>query len=209
MNIICFIALVVTVIPFWHVLVASMSNVRALVENKVFLWPVGLDFTSYLEALKTKEIWIAYGNTIFYAVFGTLICLFVTITAAYPLSRPGFKARRTIMLPFSFTMYFSGGPVPTFQVVKALGLYGHRMAIIIPAALSVFNLIICKTSFEEMPEILVKMGAQSMMSQTERFMLSTQMKYAVVIVSIGPILLIYPFMQKYFIKGVMIGAIKG
>ncbi len=280
--IICILAFAITLFPFIHVFSASFSEIRALLENRVYLWPVGIDFASYQEIFKLDEVWISYYNTIWYTVVGTAISIFVTTCAAYPLSRKSFTARRKVMLMFAFTMYFSGGLIPFYMVVNNLGMYNTRWALVIPTALNVFNLIICKTSFEGMPEeiyesakidgctdvgiffkmvlplqkaivsvlvlyyavanwnsffnallfisgnalqpiqlflrriliqsspeILLKMGLDNLAGEADRYMISLQMKYAVVIVGIGPILLIYPFIQKYLVKGVMIGAIKG
>ncbi len=278
---ICIFAFAVTLVPFIHVLVASFSDIRALVDNKVYLFPVGFDLTSYKEVLGMAEVWTSYYNTIWYTVVGTVLSLAVTLPAAYALSRKNFYPRRKLLLFFAFTMYFNGGLIPFYRVVNGLGLYGTRWAMILPVLLNVFNLIICRTSFEETPEeifesarldgcsdfrlffnillplqkgiiaviamyyavanwnsffnallflpdrslqplqlflrrvviqsspeILLKMGADSLANDASRFMMSMQMKYAVVIVSIGPILLVYPFVQKYLVKGVMIGAIK-
>ncbi len=280
--IICIMAFAVTLFPFIHVFSASFSEIRALLQNEVFLWPVGFDTTSYEEIFRLDEVWTSYYNTIWYTVVGTFISIIVTTCAAYPLSRKSFAPRRKIMLVFAFTMYFSGGLIPFYMVVNNLGMYNTRWALVIPTALNVFNLIICKTSFEGMPEeiyesakidgctdvgiffkmvlplqkaiisvlvlyyavanwnsffnallfisgnalqpiqlflrriliqsspeILLKMGLDNLSADADRYMMSLQMKYAVVIVGIGPILLIYPFIQRYLVKGVMIGAIKG
>ena len=270
---------IVIVYPLWFVVIASISNSDLVNQGKVTIWPLDVRFYGYQQILKDSRIWLGYRNTRFYVVFGTILNMIITMPAAYALSRPDFKARNPVMMYFVFTMYFSGGLVPTYMVVNKLGLINTPWILIIMVALNTYNLIIARTFIQNtipndlyesamldganhftifwhiiLPlskaiiavEILyyavfhwndyfnaliytsgaevqpLQMVLRRILLQNEAFASGNggvqggyaqssadQVKYAVIIVSTVPILLVYPFVQKYFEKGVMIGAVKG
>ncbi|MFV0399424.1 MAG: carbohydrate ABC transporter permease [Oscillospiraceae bacterium] len=267
--------------PLLFVLSASVSDPNAVWTGQVILLPKGLNINGYIEILKYKDIWVGYRNTLFYTIVGTAVNLVMTVCAAYPLSRPDFMLRRPLTLVFMFTMYFSGGLIPTYLIVQKLGLINSPWAIIIPSAVSIYNVIITRTYFENsIPDSLREAseldGANSLqflirivlplsgpilavmglyygvgrwnsyfdaliylnnkeMYPLQMFLrdiliqnkmqldlpgldpvqavakkqLGEIMKYAMIVVATVPVLCVYPFIQKHFVKGVMIGAIKG
>ena len=273
--------LVIFVWPLWFIIIASFSNPNEVWNGNVVLWPIGFNLDAYKEALKYENIWIGYKNTIIYTVIGTLINIIMTICAAYPLSRKDFMPRNVLMMMFMVTMFFSGGLIPTYMVVNSLHLSNTIWAMMIPNAVTIFNVIITRTYFvnsipmslQEAAELdgantfqyLIKvvlplskpilavivlyygvahwndffsaliylkdkelLPLQSFLrdllinSQVDTNMagldlaeveakrqLAETLKYSIIIISTVPILCIYPFIQKYFVKGIMIGAIKG
>ena len=248
--------------------------------NVLFL-PKGFNLEGYKFILGYEDIWIGYGNTLFYTVAGTFVNLVLTLTAGYALSRRFLPGRRVLMGLLTFTMYFTGGMIPTYQVVDSLGLVDKPIIMIIMGAVNVYNLIITRTFFQSnipddlresaqldgcnefnfflkiviplstsiiavmtiyyavahwndymtallylrnrdsyplqifLREVLILdelTNSQTLMMEKDairRQQMLMSMKYGVIIVSSLPILILYPFMQKYFVKGVMIGAIKG
>ena len=269
-------AMLVVLYPLYFVLLASFSGPNYVVNGTVWLWPKGLTLNGYRKILEDSRIWIGYRNTILYAGVGTLISLFVTLPAAYALARRELMLRKFFMLFFTFTMFFSGGLIPTFLVVRGLGLYDTFWAIVIPWSLSVWSLIITRTFF--MTEIPEELRDSAMMDGCTNFNFFAQIvlplskaivavialysivghwngyfnalvylrnaqlrplqlflrdilllygnvedmspddslnniveiiKYGVIVVSIVPLLIVYPFIQRYFVKGVMIGSLKG
>lgn len=274
--------LIIFVWPLWFVVIASVSNPNEVWNGNVILLPKGFTLMAYEELMKYKMIWTGYRNTIFYTVVGTLVNLVVTICAAYPLSRKDFMPRNFFMFLFMLTMYFGGGLIPTYLVVSGLGLVDTRWAMIIPGAVSIYNIIITRTYFmnsipASLQEAATLDGANSfqylmrvvlplskpiiaviglyyavghwndfytaliylynedlmpLQSFLRDMLMSTKMtlnnlsgldtatvelkthlaqtlKYSVIIVSTVPVLCIYPFIQKYFVKGVMVGSVKG
>lgn len=272
--------LVAVLYPLVFVVSASFSDSLLVMQGKVWLWPQGFNLEAYKRVFQNQDILTGYRNVLFYTALGTAINLALTVAGAYPLSRRDFVGRNALMLFFTFTMFFSGGLIPTYLVVKSLGLVGTFWALLLPGAVSVYNLIIMRTFFQNtiptelqesavmdgasnfrillsivlplsMPviavitlyyavshwnayfnaliylsdrsqyplqlflrELLIQNQAQDMMeSATESIaqqqLLMESIKYAVIIVSSIPVLLLYPFLQRYFVKGVMIGAIKG
>ena len=267
--------------PVWHVVMASFSDAGKLTSHTgVVWWPLGdLNLGGYKIVLNSPSIGSGYANTAFYVIVGTLISLVLTIMGAYALSRNTMKYRGTIMLFLSFTMLFNGGMIPTYMVVKnVVHMYDTRWAVIIPSAISVFNLIILRTAFSQVPESLVESAkldgasewtimfriivplskatiavillyyavgiwnswfpAMIYLKGREKYPLQLILreilllndtgvmttsadavknvqlerklvKYCTIIVSTLPIMCFYPFIQKYFTKGVMIGAVKG
>ncbi|NSW91300.1 MAG: carbohydrate ABC transporter permease [Firmicutes bacterium] len=273
-----FIALVIciTLYPFVYILSCSISNPAAVAVGKVWLLPKGITFDAYRRVIEDRLVWISYKNTLWYVSVGTTINMLLTTITAYPLSRKRFSGRNPIMMFISFTMFFSGGMVPTYLLVKNLGLINSRWAIVIPVAISTWNLIIMRTFFEGIPEslyeaatidgcndigILLKIylslskpvmavmvlfyavshwnsyfNAMLYLNKEELYPLQMLLRkiliqyeqsdlmadvmegrdavgqtirYATIIISSLPIISVYPFLQKYFVKGVMIGAIKG
>lgn len=276
------ILLIIFVWPLWFVVIASFSNPNEVWNGNVLLFPKGFTTMAYEALVDYNMIWIGYRNTIFYTVVGTLVNLFMTICAAYPLSRKDFLPRNFFMFMFMLTMYFGGGLIPTYLVVSSVGLINSPWAMIIPGACSIYNVIITRTYFvnsipsslQEAAELdgansfqflikivlplskpilavvglyyavghwndfysaLLYINKQELMplqsflrdllmsnkmsmtnlqgldaAATEAKMhLSQTLKYSVIIVSTVPVLCIYPFIQKYFVKGIMIGSVKG
>ena len=266
--------------PMWHVLCASFSDARLLsAHTGVLLWPEGYSVTAYKLMMKNPMILRGYGNTLFILVFGLLINMVMTCLAAYVLSRKNVMLNRPITIFIVFTMYFSGGLIPTYLNIKELGLMDSLWAVIVPGAISTYNMIVLRTGFASVPESLEESakidGASALrilwqiilplskatvaviclyysvahwnswfnamlyLNERELFPLqlilreiliqndttsmvtamdvgagdssfvSETVKYAVIIVSVVPILCVYPFIQKYFTKGVMVGAVKG
>ena len=278
--IICVIVMLSVLYPLYFVVIASFSDSDLVNQGKVLLYPKGFSTYGYHEIFKDQRIWTGYLNTIIYTVFGTIINMLFTVSAAYSLSRKEFKARRIINAAFVFTMFFNGGMVPTYMLINQLGLINNRLVMMLPFCVNIFNLIIVRTFFQTtIPESLYEasildgcnhfqylihvvlplskavlsvvslyymvghwndffnallyftdkslqplqivlrdillsnqvftQGASggTGMSYAQRY--ADQVKYGVIIVSTLPILCVYPFIQKYFAQGVMIGAIKG
>lgn len=271
--------LLIVVYPLWFVVIASFSDPSAVASGKVWLWPQGFTLDGYRELLRHDEIWIGYWNTILYTIVGTLIGVAVNVLAAYALSRKDLVGRRFISLMFIFTMFFNGGLVPTFLTIKDFHLYNTFWVMVLPFSVSVYNIIVARTFFENsipsdlndaakidgcgnlryffsivMPlskavlaviglwtavgmwnsyfnalvylkdadryplqlvlrNILITNNLQMTFGSGEAMQialrLSNLMRYSVIIVSTLPIMCLYPFAQKYFNKGVMIGAVKG
>lgn len=270
---------IVTLYPFWHVLMYSLSDPKLAMGGGLFLWMKGFSLTSYELLLKSKGIYYAYGNSIFRLVIGTAINIVLTAMLAYPLSIRRFVGRNFITLMIFFTMLFSGGMIPTYLIVKELGLIDSIWSLIIPTALSAWNLIILKNYFQSLPaeleesanidgatpmrilfsvilpvsgpviaaialfygvahwnsyfdailyinsdakqvlQVFLRTMLQSSSLQqvqgTDNFAASIglvteeSVKMATVVVSVIPMLIVYPFLQKYYVKGVMVGSIKG
>ena len=273
------VAFVVTLYPFVYVLSMSISAPGAVLRREIFLWPKGLSLGAYKTVFEDSTIWSSYFNTIWYTTVGTMLNLVFTIMAAYPLSKKRFTGRKLFTFLFVFTMFFSGGLIPSFVLIVKLGLYDNRWAIVLPPLIATFNLIICRTYFQGLPEDLFEcarmegagewrivwmivlplskpivavlalfygighwnsffpallylpnpklqpiqlylrrvliMASPETVGQFETgeagegLMAMLQIRYSVMIVAILPITLIYPFLQKYFVKGIMIGALKG
>lgn len=269
-------AFIVTLYPFLYVLSMSLSDQGAVLRQEVWLFPKGLNLHSYEKVFADPAIWTAYGNTLFYTIAGTILNVFMTCMMAYPLSRKQFWGKNTISMLVVFTMLFSGGMIPNFLLIKNLGLYNTRWALILPGAISAYNLFLARTYFSGLPDSLVESASidgateatilrkiivplsmpiiavltlfyavghwnsyfnallyipdikkqplqmflvkllvleQDLMAEggadaLELTLQAMQTKYATIIVVILPILCVYPFLQKYFTQGVMIGAIK-
>ena len=270
-------AILVTIIPFFHVIAMSLSDPNLVAKQEIFLWPKGINVAAYSMVMENQLFWTTYGNTLWIVFFGTLTNILLTVTLAYPLSRVNFFMRRPVMKLVTFTMFFSGGMIPLFILVNQLGLYNSRWAVILPYAISTYNLIVCRTFFEGIPESLVESAkldgatdirvlwsiimplskpilavlvlfyavghwnsyfpamlyiskptlqpvqvylmrvliqdSEALASEGSagfsRALIVEQLKYAVIIVTVLPIAILYPFLQKYFVQGVMIGAVKG
>lgn len=262
----------------WFIIVASFSDPNLVSTGKVTVFPKGINFKGYIKILEDTRIWIGYRNTLLYSLLGTAVNLIVTLPAAFALSRKEFKPRRVILFFFTFTMFFGGGLIPSYLLMKQLGLLNSIWVFIIPGAFSVFNMIIARSFFEaSIPEelhdaaqvdglsyfgyfnkivlplstaIIAVIGLyyfvghwndyftgliyirdqnlQPLQNVLQNILLANQtqvgavgmtamdsqnfadqIKFGVIIVSTIPLLIIYPFLQKYFNKGVMIGAVKG
>ncbi len=264
--------------PLLYVLFSSLSDPTFVSQNRgLILLPQGTNLEAYRLVFKNPAIGTAYYNTIFYVVVGTTVNIFLTSLAAYGLSRRNVMWKNPIMFMIVFTLFFEGGLIPLFLLVGNLGMLDTRWALIIPTAVSAFNLVIMRTAFQAVPyeleesarlegandyqilwrvvfplslpvvavmilfygvthwnswfpamiylqsrsllplqlilrEILIQNDTQSMMTNVgaiDQMPIGETIKYATIIVATVPILCLYPFLQKYFVKGVMIGAIKG
>lgn len=270
---------ILVIYPLWYVLIASFTDPAVVNTGRFLLYPVTPSLNGYEKILQYPPLWTAYGNTILYTVVGTAVAVAITIPAAYALSRYDMFGRRLMMMLFSFTMFFSGGIIPLFLQIKNLGIYDTIWAIVLPTAVSVWNLIVCRSFFEsnipnelldagridgtsdfgfffrivlplsptiitvmilfygtalwnsfmnplmflqdidKMPlQVVLRnlvMSAQvsSMIGDAaeaaEMQKMAEQLKYGIITVSALPLLLLYPFLQEYFVKGVSVGAVKG
>lgn len=272
--------LVAVLYPIIYVVSASFSSPSAVISGKVWLFPVEPTLMGYQAVFKNNQIITGFINSFIYMIAGTIINLIMTMLCAYPLARKDLVGRNLLTGIFVFTMYFSGGLIPSYMLVQKLGLLNTRWAMILPVALSVWNMIIARTyiqstipdSLYEAAEIdgcspfgffmkvvlplsapilavlalyygvghwntyfnaMIYLSDQSlfplqlvlrsilimnqvdptMMQDVEAMMqkqgLVDLLKYSVIVVASVPVLCIYPFVQKYFVKGVMIGALKG
>lgn len=278
LYVVLFIALLVCAYPVYFVLLASISDATQVNSGRLLLYPVGIQFEGYKHVLNESRIGTGYMNTVIYTVGGTALGLAASLMAGYSLSRRDLPGRGIIMGAMVFTMYFSGGLIPTFIVIKNLNLLNTRWILIILGSVSVYNIILIRTFFQstipqELQEAAFIDGCSNMrfflkfalplstaivavialylavgywnsyfnaliyitdrskhplqiflreilMTQTaadnadgelaSEYMRMVQIiKYAVIVVSTAPIMCLYPFLQKYFVKGVMIGSIKG
>lgn len=281
-DLILILSFILVAYPLIYIISASFSSPHATITGKVWLYPVEPSLEGYKAVFRNRDILNGYMNTIFYTVVGTAINVVITVCAAYPLSRRDLRTRNPIMFFFGFTMFFSGGMIPTYILLKQLGMINTPYVMIIPGALSVYNMIITRTFFQSnlsselleaakidgcsdikflikiaiplskaviavitlfyavehwnaffnallylsskklMPlqivlrEILVEntIGADMRNNVNLEEMIAKEglaelLKYSLIIVASLPVLIIYPFIQKYFVKGVMLGSIKG
>lgn len=265
--------------PLLYVFSSSLSSPLAVSSGRVWLWPVDFSLRGYQVTLGNPQIITGYANSLYYTFFGTLISVVLTVLLAYPLSRRTLAGRNSIMLFITFTMIFSGGLIPTYLVVKELGMLNTRWALLIPQAVAAWQVIIARTFFqvnipEELAEaaaldgcsdlrflwsvvlplskpilaVLVLMyavgqwnayfdallylksadlqplqlvlrsililntatsGTMDAVTMAERQQMADLLKYALIVVGSLPVLLIYPFAQRYFVRGMLIGSIKG
>src|SRR5690625_1138967 len=150
-NTLITIILIIIIYPLVFVISASFSDPLYLLQGKVSLLPKGFTLESYSKIINFNDVWMGYKNTIIYVTVGTLINLIMTTLGAYPLSRKDFFGRNIITALLVFTMFFSGGMIPTYLVVKSLGLTNTMWAMVLPSAISVYNLIIMRTFFQSIP----------------------------------------------------------
>lgn len=274
-------ACVVTLYPMYYVIVASISDAALLARNfGLLLWPVGqVNLTSYQLVFRNSLVLSGFGNTFFVLIVGLCFNIVLTCLGAYLLCLKGSMFNRPLSLMILFTMYFSGGMIPAYLNVKALGLMDSLWSLILPAALNTYNLLIMRSAFAAVPDTLYEaayldgashprilsqvfvplsgatlavmvlyyavahwnawFNASLYISDTkkyplqlvlrqililnqnsdlnaalaaddgERALYADSVKYALIIVSSLPILVLYPFLQKFFAKGVMVGALKG
>lgn len=272
---------VVIVYPLIFVISASISDPVAVSSGKMWLWPVDITFDGYKKIMKDASIWLGYRNTIVYTFVGTVIHLFVLLPAAYALSRKELMGRKYILWIILFTMMFSGGIIPSFLVVKSLGMLDTIWALVIPGAVGAWSILVARAFFQQsIPDQLVEaakidgasdfhmflrivlplslpivavmslfhavnlwnqyFSALIYLSDRDKYPLQlilreilvvNQMqlgegsgeqteslieqvrtggliKYAVIIVSSLPLLIAYPFLQRFFVQGVLIGSVK-
>ena len=154
--IIAIFAFVITLWPFLYIVAVSFSGSHAVYQGEVFLWPVDITLDGYRQVFKQNGLWTAYGNTLFYTTVGTVFNLAATTIAAYPLSRNRFFARRFFNFFIAFTMYFSGGMIPTYLLITKLGFYNSRWVMIIPSLLSTYNVMVCRSAFSAIPDEVIE-----------------------------------------------------
>lgn len=261
--------------PMLHVLFASLSDpMRLLAHRGLLLWPQGFSLKGYQAVLSNPNILSGYMNTIIYLAGGLVVSMVLTPLGAYALACKDYPFRNVLVFLFVFTMYFSGGLIPNFLVIKNLGLYDSRWAIILPTAVSTYNLIVMRTAFSSVPgalqesacldgandfvilyriyipciratmavvclfyavsqwnswfnsmiylqssskwplqlwlrEILINSASGGTSDDADALYLQELIRYAVIVVATVPILVVYPYAQKYFMKGVMLGSVKG
>ncbi|WP_028611491.1 carbohydrate ABC transporter permease [Paenibacillus harenae] len=279
-DLLLLIALLIVLYPLIYIFSASFSDRLSVISGDVFLWPVHFSLEGYQAVFKDPRVLTGYGNTIFYTIAGTILNVILTILAAYPLSRRTMVGRNIIMYLFAFTMLFNGGLIPNYLLIKDLGMIDTRWAMLLPGALSVWNVIIARTFYQStisqelfeaasidgcshlrfmwsvvlplskaitavmvlfygvfhwnayfnafiylksdelyplqivLRDILIQnqidpASITDTEDMTRKQGLADLLKYSIIIVASLPIWLVYPFVQKYFVKGVMIGSIKG
>ena len=266
------------VYPLYFVVIASFSRADAVLAGKGYRFPVDIDFTGYIRCFERTDIWIGYGNTIWYTLAYTILSVVFTVTAAWALSRKTLPFRKFFMIFFTITMFFGGGLIPFYKVVSDLGMLDNPLSIILPGTVSAWNLFMAKTFFQTgVPDSIIEaaeldganrlrlfvsvilplskpivavlalyyavgqwnsyfnamiflqdetlypvqlvlkeilIASESTMGGSgetilEQYRLANQIKYVSVIVSSAPVILLYPFVQKHFAQGVMIGSLKG
>jgi multiple sugar transport system permease protein/putative aldouronate transport system permease protein len=280
-------ALLIVLYPLVYIISSSFSDAQEVLTGRVWLLPINPNLDGYKAVFEYKDVWLGYGNSIFYTVFGTIYNVAMTMIVAYPLARKDFIGRGPIMFLFTFTMFFHGGLIPTYLLIKSLGMIDTRAVLIVPGAIIVWYLIITRTYLQStipgelyeaarvdgatnsrmlwsvvlplsgpiiavitlfyavnhwnqffnalvyirrqelrplqiiLREILVlnspgvidQLMASASPEQVEalqaRMYLQGLIQFALIVVATAPILAVYPFVQKYFVRGVMIGALKG
>lgn len=273
-------AVIVCLYPFVYVVSVSLSSGEAVNRGEVVLFPVDFSLDVFKMVMGYNDLWVSYANTIFYTVVGTFCNIVMTCLAAYPLSRHHFFLRKKLNFLLAFTMYFSGGLIPTYIVVTGIGLYNTRLAMILPVLLSAYNVMICRSAFEGISEELFESAALEgandftmmtkiavplikptlavltlyyavaryndffnamlyigksslqplqlflrkilLMASSEILQSSgsitaisaaaqstLQVRYVCIVLATVPIVCLCPFIQKYLVKGTMLGAVKG
>lgn len=277
---------IVTVYPLYFSVIASFSEPSEVVTGRVTFTARGFTTEAYQNALNQTEIWVGFRNSLIYTLLGTILSLCLTVPAAYVLSKKQLKGRSILSWYFVLIMYLSGGLVPTYLIMKNLGLLNKAYSLVIIGSFSVYNMVVCRVYFESsIPEelyesaridgcsefgqffkialplsapimaviglfyasarwndyfnamiylsnsdlfplqlVLRNILIQSQMAAaaidptldpeavyalTRRAYLAETMKYSLILISSAPMLILYPFVQKYFVKGMMIGAVKG
>ena len=272
--------IIICIYPLYFILIASISDPSMVLTGKVILWPRMMTLDGYERILQEQKIWTGYRNTIFYTILGTGINVVLTTTAGYALSRKDMPGRKQILLAIIFTMFFNGGMIPTYMVVRGLNLVDTVWAMVLPNAVQVWNLMIARNFFETtIPDELLEAAmidgcrtvrffgqivvplskaiisvlvlfyaiyhwnaffnaliyitserlyplqiilrnilianqpdagmVDDIATILERQKVAELLKYGVIVVASAPVLALYPFVQKYFVTGIMIGSIKG
>lgn len=281
-EVILWFMLVIILIPLVYIVSSSFSSPEAVGNGWVYLWPVDFSLKGYAAVFTTEKVWIGFRNSIFYTVVGTFINIVVTMLAAYPLSRRDLKGRGVVTLIFTFTMLFSGGMIPTYLLVRDLRMINTAWAMLIPGAMSVYNVIIARTYIQSSipfdlyesasldgctddrylisvvlplakPIIAVlvlwyavghwnqyfnamiylrdsnllplqivlrnflivedmndsSLATMSMEEYMDKLYLKNLYQYSLIVIASAPVMMLYPFIQKHFVKGIMLGSLKG
>lgn len=280
-NVLIMVALLVIFLwPLWFVVIAAISDPKLVLSGEVLVFPKGITLNGFEKIFQYDQIWLGYRNSILYTLVGTAASLILSICMAYPMSEKTFAPRKILMVFFMITMYFSGGLIPTFLLMKNLHIVNTPFAMLLPGLISVYNALIIRSYFMnsipgEMKEAATLDGAgqgnyllkvvmplskpvfavvglyyavaywnnytkglyyiydrellplqnilrdlltssrmvQDMAEDPEAakhaMELAQSMKYGVIIVAALPMMILYPFIQKHFVKGVMVGAVKG
>lgn len=275
--ILCF----VTIYPMYYVLIQSINDPQQALIGKNYFFPEGINFDSYKIIMADQQMWRAYGNTIFYVVVTTVLMLVTCSLAAYPLTVKALIGKKFVTIFILIPMYFSGGLIPTYLLMTKLNLYNNVWAVIIPACVSIWNIILTRTYFNSIPETvresaaidgashftilfkiylplakpilavvtiytivstwnswfnamiylpnlelqplqlylrrvlientvdLTKLPMNEVADAIKKSLTSVQLKYAMIIFTTLPVLFTYPFFQKHFLKGLMVGSLKG
>ncbi len=266
----------VTLYPMWYILIVSFSSAQYINLGQVSVIPRGFNIDAYKIVFSNEKIWRAYYNTFMYTSVGTLINVLMTAMCAYPLSRPDLYGKKFFTIFITLTMFISGGMIPLYLVVMKLKLINTMWSIVLPPAISTFNMIVMRTSFAAIPisltesayldgandiqilsKIIIPLSKPILATMTLFYavahwnsffpallylneqskypvqvlmrdiviagdmtsdsgdiasninILAVNYKYAVIVISVIPILIVYPLLQKHFTKGVMLGAVKG
>ena len=152
-------AVAITLYPFLYVVSVSISDGAAVAKGDVLLLPKGFSMDAFGMVTQYKQLWISYGNTFVYTILGTFANVVFTCLGAYPLSKRHFFLRRPLNFFVVFTMYFSGGLIPTYMVVTGLGLYNSRLAMVLPVLVSTYNMMICRSAMASVPSDLFENAA--------------------------------------------------
>ena len=281
-EVILWFMLVIILIPLVYIVSSSFSSPEAVGNGWVYLWPVDFSLKGYAAVFTTEKVWIGFRNSIFYTVVGTFINIVVTMLAAYPLSRRDLKGRGVVTVIFTFTMLFSGGMIPTYLLVRDLGMINTVWAMLIPGAMSVYNVIIARTYIQSsipfdlyesasldgctddrylisvvlplakpiiaglvlwyavghwnqyfnamiylrdsnlLPLQIVlrnflivedmndsSLATMSMEEYMDKLYLKNLYQYSLIVIASAPVMMLYPFIQKHFVKGIMLGSLKG
>ncbi|MDQ0877224.1 putative aldouronate transport system permease protein [Paenibacillus sp. V4I3] len=270
--------LVVVLYPLIYIFSSSFSSPSAVTSGRVWLWPVEFSLKGYATLIENPKVVTGYANSLFYTAAGTIISVALTIMIAYPLSRKTLFGRNMLMMLITFTLLFSGGLIPTYLVVKQMGLIDTRWALLIPNAIWVWQVIIARTFFQSsIPDELIdasaidgcsdlrfmwsvvvplskpiiavlflmyavgqwnayfdaliylktanlfplqlilrsiiilnnSSNATDALKLVERQQLAELLKYCLIIVATLPVLIIYPFVQRFFVQGMLVGSVKG
>lgn len=280
-NVCLFIFFMIILLPLINVVASSFSDAKTVNQGKVLFWPVNFTVEGYKAVFEYKGIWRSYANTFLYTIAGTAVNLAMTLICAYPLARRNLPFKAPVIALFMFTMLFGGGTIPNYILIRNLHMMNTVWAMIIPGAISVYNMIIARTFIQNIPvdleeaakidgcsdfryffsmvlplskTVIAVLGlyyavahwndyftaflylndndkmplqitlrailinntfsADANLTIDEETLLRNQalqdlLKYSLIIVSSVPVLIIYPFVKKYFLKGVMLGAVKG
>ncbi len=267
----------IMIYPFWNSFIYSLSDPKTVIGKQLYFLPNSFSIESYVKVLQQKFLHTGYKNTIFVTVVGTVINLFMTILAAYPLSKRNLKFRAPITFFIFFTMLFGGGLIPTYIIVQRTGLIDSLWSLIVPNAMSAYNMFLMRNFFMSIPEEMEESakidGARQLkilayiilpismpilatlalfyavshwneffkciiyINDTRKWVIQAVLRRiivqkqdyfddldsikgaidisnpayrnAIIMVAVIPIVLVYPYLQKYFVKGVMVGSIKG
>ena len=266
------------IVPFLNIISVSLSSSNKILQGKVTIFPRELNLDAYRAVFSNKALLRAYANTFFVVCIGSTLSVLMTMLAAYPISKKKMPGKKWITFMITLTMWFSGGMIPLFLVVKGVGLYNTRWALFVPTLISAFNVIVMRNFFENLPDSMeesakidgandfiilfriivplskpviatimlwvavglwnsfmapllylqdsskytIQLVLRDIVLQNSGYeygmdvgqnegldLLSDSVRYATIMFSMIPMLLVYPFIQKYFVKGIMLGAVKG